>query len=194
MDNKNKTCGLLSSAFGVIAWIVVVLAAVITLLTIVTLIDPTVIGTPKLGVPVSFEVHVGDLVIEHARGLRQMSLTKRGHLIGFWAGLMGALAITFFLVRHVRKIFESAARGRAFDAANRVRFTAIGLSVIGYGVLSHLYYIFTYVAFGEDLSQGDVSPAFSVRLGFILVGASIIALGEIFRQGHKLTEDQDFTV
>ena len=167
------------------------------------------IGGGELDIPVSFSVDAGALPvrapslgvatakIERVRGSLIFSPPPGTSLIGpALLAVVIMLAFVLFVIGQLRAVFRTLRDGRPFVPANATRLRWIGFAVIAgelartAGIYSANSYVMSHF-FAPGL-RFDSRPDLSVLT--IVHGLIILAIGEVFRTGTRLDEDQSLTI
>ncbi|MFC8734460.1 DUF2975 domain-containing protein [Luteimicrobium sp. NPDC057192] len=103
-----------------------------------------------------------------------------------WAALaLGVLGLLYRIVRDV-------ARGDAFDPANPRRVAAIGLLVaVGGSVVQLGTFALERFGIARSAAAGIVQAPFTFAVAPLWIGALVLLLAEVFRQGVRLRAEVD---
>lgn len=117
----------------------------------------------------------------------------------FWAQFLLTLplfAVALVVIYNLRRIFATLVQEMPFQLENVRRTRAIGLAVLAGTVLSGVVHTFVglYMSNAVQLPGLDLQAKISLNFTGIFLGAVILVLAEIFRQGAALQEEQDMTV
>lgn len=161
-----------------------------------------------LGVPAAMRLH--DVTLTSAwggalalkRGLVVVDMAVPFSIAPGWfrvavyvTALLGLSIVQLFL-HHLRQLFRRVGGGAPFDAGNATRVRWLGALLI----VADLYWAsisFWGSAIVLRTVSGDTAmlrPWFSVDAIPILVGLVLIALGEVFRRGTVLEDEQSLVV
>ncbi len=96
----------------------------------------------------------------------------------------------------LRQLIRSVGKGDPFNIKNGNRLLWIGLSVLIIGVFDFFHDILLNIFITPKLSFDSIIPESSVHfnLSLLLVAMVIIIIGEAFRIGAEMKEEQDLTV
>ncbi len=96
----------------------------------------------------------------------------------------------------LRQLIRSVGKGDPFNIKNGNRLLWIGLSVLIIGVFDFFHDILLNIFITPKLSFDSIIPESSIHfnLSLLLVAMVIIVIGEAFRIGAEMKEEQDLTV
>ena len=96
----------------------------------------------------------------------------------------------------LRQLIRSVGKGDPFNIKNGNRLLWIGLSVLIIGVFDFFHDILLNIFITPKLSFDSIIPESSIHfnLSLLLVAMIIIVIGEAFRIGAEMKEEQDLTV
>jgi len=96
----------------------------------------------------------------------------------------------------LRQLVRSVEKGDPFNIKNGNRLLWIGLSVLIIGVFDFFHDILLNIFITPKLSFDSIIPESSIHfnLSLLLVAMVIIVIGEAFRIGAEMKEEQDLTV
>ena len=96
----------------------------------------------------------------------------------------------------LRQLVRSVGKGDPFNMKNGNRLLWIGLSVLIIGVFDFFHDILLNIFITPKLSFDSIIPESSIHfnLSLLLVAMVIIVIGEAFRIGAEMKEEQDLTV
>ena len=96
----------------------------------------------------------------------------------------------------LRQLVRSVGKGDPFNIKNGNRLLWIGLSVLIIGVFDFFHDILLNIFITPKLSFDSIIPESSIHfnLSLLLVAMVIIVIGEAFRIGAEMKEEQDLTV
>jgi hypothetical protein len=162
----------------------------------------------QLDIPVSFSVDtrilpvtatapgVQNAQIHGVHGSLKFEPTDRRALIAPLVFVMIMLAVALWALAQLRAIFRTIRDGRPFVPANAKRIRTIAFIVI-FGELarSALVFVANRYAMTHFAAEG---LQFDARLDLnaftIVQGVIILVIGEVFRAGSRLDEDQSLTI
>ena len=190
-----------------LVWIGSILMAVASILTVITLIDPELLGSPEIMFPVGFAVEGSDgwlkaggrliqFTVPRAVGYVAMSTEPRGAVALVWLFVCAGFSVMIIASLYLRRIIDSAARGEPFEQGNAGRIKVIGWAIAGFGVLRTLYFVATYFYTVDRIVSTSIRAELRLDLsiGYFAVGILMLALGDIFSKGEELQADHDLTV
>ncbi len=107
--------------------------------------------------------------------------------------LMGFIIWILLLLR---QLIRSVKRGDPFNRKNGMRLRWIGISILVIGVFDFLHDILLNLFITPRLSFESIVPESSIHfnLSMILVAMVIIVIGEAFRIGAEMKEEQELTI
>ena len=96
----------------------------------------------------------------------------------------------------LRQLVRSVGKGDPFNIKNGNRLLWIGLSILIIGVFDFFHDILLNIFITPKLSFDSIIPESSIHfnLSLLLVAMVIIVIGEAFRIGAEMKEEQDLTV
>ena len=96
----------------------------------------------------------------------------------------------------LRQLVRSVGKGDPFNIKNGNRLLWIGLSILIIGVFDFFHDILLNIFITQKLSFDSIIPESSIHfnLSLLLVAMVIIVIGEAFRIGAEMKEEQDLTV
>ena len=96
----------------------------------------------------------------------------------------------------LRQLIRSVKKGDPFNMKNGNRLRWIGLSILIIGVFDFFHDILLNIFITPKLSFDSIIPESSIHfnLSLLLVAMVIIVIGEAFRIGAEMKEEQDLTV
>jgi hypothetical protein len=165
-------------------------------------------GNMQLGIPVSFDsdlqvtsiaspsARIDGVRIKDARGTLNIPIERGEFLFANVAILIALMTFGLFVFTQLRAVFRTLHAGRPFVSANVKRIRWIGVAVIvgelvwsGFVLFENRYAATHFAAAGIRF---NTQPA--VNFVAIIYGLIILAIGEVFREGTRLEEDQSLTV
>lgn len=113
-----------------------------------------------------------------------------------WIYVAAAMALTLMFVHHLRRTFQRVRGGAPFDVTNAPRLRWLGLLALGLALLRGMAEFVTSLAVrgGVVGARVEVPLGLSVDGWLVFFGLVLLALGEIFRRGAELEEEQSLTV
>jgi hypothetical protein len=116
--------------------------------------------------------------------------------LGFLGWILAMFSVAQAVIYQLRKIFATLRDGSAFTRQNARRVRSIGLIIIGGSVLQSIVnYLVGWVMMNNITIPGvEINATSDLHLGGVFMGLLILVLGEIFRQGASLQEDQNLTI
>lgn len=97
-----------------------------------------------------------------------------------------AIAVILFVVTKLLEILKTLRFGSPFDRANAERFRSVGYALL-LGEAAKFAFGFAGLIFGADL---DID--FDVMTWIAII--AVFVLGEVFLEGARMKEEQDYTV
>jgi len=96
----------------------------------------------------------------------------------------------------LRQLVRSVAKGDPFNINNGNRLLWIGLSILIIGIFEFFHDILLNIFITPKLSFDSIIPesSFNLSLSLLLVAMIIIVIGEAFRIGAEMKEEQELTV
>ena len=163
--------------------------------------------TTKLFYPVHFNVEEEGMAEFSGREL-PVKITKAKALALIESPMPEWLLIPVKLIRFsifgfiiwilllLRQLVRSVGKGDPFNIKNGNRLLWIGLSVLIIGVFDFFHDILLNIFITPKLSFDSIIPESSIHfnLSLLLVAMVIIVIGEAFRIGAEMKEEQDLTV
>ncbi len=163
--------------------------------------------TTKLFYPVHFNVEEEGVAEFTGREL-PVKITKAKALVLIESPMPEWLLIPVKLIRFsifgfiiwilllLRQLIRSVGKGDPFNIKNGNRLLWIGLSVLIIGVFDFFHDILLNIFITPKLSFDSIIPESSIHfnLSLLLVAMVIIVIGEAFRIGAEMKEEQDLTV
>ena len=118
-----------------------------------------------------------------------------GDMIGAILAILGLVvfmaAITFMLVRHLRRIVDTVRQGDPFIPVNAVRLRAMAwLSIV---IQLAALFAGALTMWLDEVTK-DVEANFDVSIGGILLPLVLFILARVFRRGAEMREDLEGTV
>jgi hypothetical protein len=193
--------GSVASVVGValtVAWIALWVAFGLTILTglaysaILALSSAGVIDPASLGGEQSFRIGVdGSRLITYDNIVEAWPIAAPGLVIG--TVLLGGSLI---IVGRLRRLFDSFTSGEPFrrENANHLRaiwITMLGIEIARYVLLGVIAGVF---AAGAAPEGADANFAINIDVSTWMSIAVLIVLAEVFREGARLKEEQEFTI
>lgn len=113
-----------------------------------------------------------------------------------WIYGAAAIALMLMFLHHLRRIFQRVQGGEPFDATNALRLRWLGLLVLALAVLKAVSeLVASLLVSGGVIGERLEGPlGLSVDGSLVFFGLVLLALGEIFRRGAELEEEQSLTV
>jgi len=160
----------------------------------------------KVGVPIemidgarrSIPLENSDTMVHISKLNGYLQVPSPGFLLSaaFILRKLGSIAVFLVVVFLLRSVFRTVSAGEPFTPPNAGRIRMIGLVLLAtyiidpciqFGVSSHVVrtYAVTGLAFRTE---------FPLNVSLIFIGLAVIVLGEIFRMGAELREDQALTI
>lgn len=186
---KRSVASVLRKALTGLWWTGIVMAGLLVVLAVVFLVFglPKGMESPRFTLDANFlQVEFNAVTIHHPKTLLLAFLPFGAAMIGLGMGILF----------QVRKIFATLAAGNPFSLENANRMKKIGLLIFGCVAVE----LVTGTVMGLLIMENVIVPGvrFSVKggldLGGIFFGLVMLILGEIFRQGALLQQEQDLTI
>jgi hypothetical protein len=112
-----------------------------------------------------------------------------------WTYVAVCAGLTLLFLGHLRRIFEHVRRGVPFDAENAIHLRWLGVLLLGLAVITGVTELVTSLAVRSGLaSDSIVVPTLSIDVSLVFVALVLLVLGEIFRYGAELEDEQSYVV
>ncbi len=130
------------------------------------------------------------------RGVLKLSATSRALVVAWHLMVAPWIAAVLVILFQLRKIIRTLAAGDPFVRSNARRIQLIGLVVIGLEILKTLINLLfsLYLKGNFEIEGLGLATSFRPGLGVMFVGLLVVVLGEVFRLGAEMQEEQALTV
>lgn len=184
----------------IVTMALVALGGVLGLLGIIWPLRVTVAAFPFELDPFVYTVHAGDLAeraeVIKATGVLRLENPNTALALGLLSFVLIALTVALVVIFQFRKIFRTLAASEPFARGNVRRIRIIAAIMIGAEIVRVIALSLVSLFLRAHLvTEGiAVRAAVDFRPGVIFAGLAFLVLGEVFRVGVELREEQSLTV
>ena len=161
-----------------------------------------------MDVPVEFQLDEGAYQVESKHldvsaasitdvsGMLRFTSASRPLMLIYAVFALLYAGVLLFVIRQLRKLFQSLVDGVPFTIENASRIRLIGLIVLA-GEVVESFLVFVgqlYIDSRFEITGLTVDPGIDIDLSTVFAGLVLLVIAEVFRIGTQLKEDQDLTV
>jgi hypothetical protein len=144
----------------------------------------------EIDIPAVLGVKINNIRINTA-----LEITEAQSLFLAFFSYVYAMGFLLFFFYSFRKIFKNFINSNNFSADHAVRISAVGIAIIVTELISFIIVgIFDIHEICIKFFSSTVSATYGTSISMFFIGFALIVLGEIFRQGTLLKEEQQLTI
>jgi hypothetical protein len=184
----------------ILAFVLLALGGVLGLLGVISPLRLTLAALPFDLDPSAYTIQAGELAeraeVVRATGVLRLENPDAALALGLFSFVLIALTVALVVIFQFRKIFSTLAAGEPFVGDNVRRIRIIAGIMIGAEIVRVLALFLVSLFLRSHLvTEGiTVRTAMDFRPGVIFAGLAFLVLGEVFRVGAELREEQSLTV
>jgi|GEM_PF-4213516 len=198
-----KILSFLVNALWYLHWGVLVYVTFMTLIGTFDLFD----FGPKAAIPVHFklleqgQVELGgnslDVAIKYAKGIVRLDHPVPSNiLIPSYLLTVVFLSFGLYVMYQLKTVLKNVSAGEPFSERNAVMIRNMGSALILIWIFKNLLHPILTLILTPKLKFESIEffGKWNIEFNLLLVGLLMLVLGQIFRMGFEMNEDQRFTV